>query len=61
MTNMGSWTFIISEEHQDYAFSYSVASKLDSEYMLKTTMKCPLDGKNLCLYIKISIPPLKIG
>ena len=45
MTNMGSWTFIISEEHLDYAFSYSVASKLDFEYMLKTTMKCPLDGK----------------
>ena len=45
MTNMGSRTFISSEEHQDYAFSYSVASKLDSEYMLKTTMKCPLGGK----------------
>ena len=45
MTNMGSQTFISSEEHQDYAFSYSVASKLDSEYMLKTTMKCPLGGK----------------
>ena len=45
MANMGSRTFISSKEHQDYAFSYSVASKLDSEYKLKTTMKCPLGGK----------------
>ena len=45
MANMGCQTFISSEEHQDYAFSCSVASKLDSEYMLKTTMKCPLGGK----------------